>query len=345
MVSIIGGGPIGCYAGFNLAKHHDVKIYEEDKEIGKPVQCTGIVTNNIPRQIYSEEYIINKISEAEIISPNKNSIVIDLKNKNLVLDRHKFDKFIAEKAKENGARIFFNKKLIGLKNSELRFNDLTTTDDFIVGADGPFSRVARESGLFKKRIFLAGKQARIKGNFNSERMRIYLGIGSFSGVVPESNKIARIVSINYKNINEEFNKLLKLEKGEIIEKQGGMIPLYNPKLKISKGNVFLAGDAATQVKATTFGGIIPGLIAAEEFSKGFKNYETRVNKKIRKELVLNLMIRKKLDGFNDKKYNELVELFSQEKLRTIIGNYDRDFPSKFVMRLLLKEPRLLKFIP
>ncbi|MDD5331352.1 MAG: NAD(P)/FAD-dependent oxidoreductase [Candidatus Nanoarchaeia archaeon] len=345
MVSIIGAGPAGTYSGYNLAKQYDVKIYEEDKKIGEPVQCTGIITNNLPKDIYCEDYVLNKIPEAEIIAPNGKSIFIKLRNKNLVLDRVRFDNFFADKARERGAKIILNKKLLRLRGNELIFKDLRIKDDFIIGADGPYSRVARDSGLFNKRKFIAAKQARLKGNFNEDLVKFYLGIGSFSWVVPENKKIARIGVASNKDLNIEFKKLLILENGKVLDNQGGIIPFYDPLIKISKNNIFLVGDAATQVKATTFGGIIPGLIAAKEFSKGFKNYEFRVNQKLKKELMLNLVMRKKLDRFNDKKYNELVELFSQEKLRTIIGDYDRDFPSKFVLKLLVREPRLFKFVP
>lgn len=290
MVSIIGAGPAGSYSGFNLAKKYDVKIYEEDKEIGKPVQCTGIITNNLPREIYSEDYILNKIPEAEIIAPNHKSLFINLRNKNLVLDRSKFDCFIADKARERGVKIITNEKLIRLKDHELIFKNLRVKDEFIIGADGPFSRVARDSGLFNKRKFIAAKQVRLKGKFNEDLVKFYLGIGTFSWVVPENNKIARVGIASNKNLNIEFKKILKLEGGKIINKQGGIIPIYNPLSRISKDNIFLVGDAATQIKTTTFGGIIPGLIAAREFSKGFKNYEFRVNQKLKKELILNSMI-------------------------------------------------------
>ena len=51
-VLIIGAGPIGCYCGYLLAKKgFDVEIYEEHKEIGKPIGCTGIVTKKIKKYI------------------------------------------------------------------------------------------------------------------------------------------------------------------------------------------------------------------------------------------------------------------------------------------------------
>ena len=48
MISIIGGGPIGAYTAYLLAKAGEqVRIFEEHNKIGKPVQCAGIVSKNL----------------------------------------------------------------------------------------------------------------------------------------------------------------------------------------------------------------------------------------------------------------------------------------------------------
>ena len=47
MISIIGAGPSGSHLACLLSKHDDVNVYEEHSEIGKPVQCTGLVTSSI----------------------------------------------------------------------------------------------------------------------------------------------------------------------------------------------------------------------------------------------------------------------------------------------------------
>ena len=97
MISIVGGGPAGCYSAFLLAKAgKKVNIIEEHKQIGSPVQCTGIVTSSIKKIIpIKKNAILNKISRAKIFSKN-NSVEIKLKNPNLVLDRQKLDQHLAE---------------------------------------------------------------------------------------------------------------------------------------------------------------------------------------------------------------------------------------------------------
>ncbi|MBW3013904.1 NAD(P)-binding protein, partial [Candidatus Woesearchaeota archaeon] len=64
-VAIIGGGPVGCHTGKLLAKAgFDVHIFEEHKEIGKPVQCTGIISKNLKQIIPVDKFLINKVTGA-----------------------------------------------------------------------------------------------------------------------------------------------------------------------------------------------------------------------------------------------------------------------------------------
>ena len=47
-VSVIGAGPVGSYTSFNLAKAgFKVNLFDQKSIIGKPIQCTGLVSKNI----------------------------------------------------------------------------------------------------------------------------------------------------------------------------------------------------------------------------------------------------------------------------------------------------------
>jgi len=63
-IAIIGAGPAGNYAAELLAKKgFDVHVFEEDKKIGEPWQCTGIVTDSVSE--------IVKINEGVIVKQNR----------------------------------------------------------------------------------------------------------------------------------------------------------------------------------------------------------------------------------------------------------------------------------
>ena len=87
MITIIGAGPVGSYSAYLLAKKgKEVSVFEEHKDIGLPIQCTGIVTNEIQKIIHLDsETIVNNVTKARIFSNNKNYIELNLKNKNLIL--------------------------------------------------------------------------------------------------------------------------------------------------------------------------------------------------------------------------------------------------------------------
>jgi len=150
---------------------------------------------------------------------------------------------------------------------------------------------------------------------------------------------------NSKEIFEKFIKSLN-RKLKFIEYQSGLIPIYNPGLKSQEDNIFLLGDAASQVKATTYGGIIPGLIAAQKLKDSIaknKNYDKLWKETIGKELNYSLRIRNILNKFTHKEYNELFEILSKKRAKNIIENLDRDHPSKLILKLAIIQPRLLKF--
>lgn len=364
MISIIGAGPTGSYLAYLLArKNLDVRVFEKEPFQKKTFACTGIISRNISNLIKLDQgLILNKIKGARIFSPNGNSLKIKTnKTQAFVIDRIKFDNFLIEKAKDAGAKFYFNHDFddFKIKKDEMILNfknkKKKIRTNYLVGADGPLSVVAKKSDLFGKREFLNGFQARVKLKTSPEIIQMYLGKqykDFFAWVVPESGNIARIGLASKKNPRKAAEILirkLKIRKQDIIDYQGGLIPIYNPRLKTQKNNIFLLGDSATQIKASTGGGIITGLMAAEELAKSIKkgkiNYQRTWKKKIGKDLLLNLWIRKILDKFSDKEYNDLVDIMNKEKNKVFMQKSgSMDFPSNYIFRLMFKEPRLFKFL-
>ncbi len=400
MISVIGAGPTGCYTAYLLAKTgKDVHVFEEHSKIGEPVQCTGLVTSSINELLkLKKDIIVNEIDKVKIFSKN-DALELKLKNKNIILDRKKFDNYLSDLAVSKGAKIFLNYKFIDNKNKliKIRFNNKQETilkTEHLIGADGPLSQVAKSNNLFGKRRFMTGVQAIVKlknenyiefypsigrlsshkpiagGKTNLEESSSHQGktdleekrklfdkmlgesehFDTFAWVVPENQDICRVGVASYKNPKDSFNKFLKsknIKDKSIIEKQGGLIPIYNPRLKTKKDNVYLVGDAACQVKATTGGGIIQGLKAAECLADSItnkKDYEKEWKKKIGRDLLLHLKMRSIMDKFKDKDWDFLIQLFKKDNTKKIIENLDRDYPTKFMLKLVLNEPRLLYFL-
>ncbi|MBT3865556.1 NAD(P)/FAD-dependent oxidoreductase [Candidatus Woesearchaeota archaeon] len=352
MVSIIGAGPVGNYLASKLsAEGVKVDVYEEHSKVGVPIACTGILTSYLSDFVkVSEDYVVNKIDRTDVYSPNGSSVSIKLK-KNFIVDRTLFDSHFAEVAESNGAKIHVNRKLVSLNNGLMKFQKgRDVRSEVIVGADGPNSVVGRSAGIFGDRNFVVGHQARVKlkEKIDSNVVEFFLNEGNYIGwLVPEDERVVRLGVASHVGTDNYFNELLKKRNGKVLGWQSGVIPVYDPKLKIEKDNVFLVGDAATQVKATTYGGIIPGMHAADVLKDVILNggsYTKCVKKTIGKSLKTHLHIRKLMNKFSKDDYNELVKLCNKDSVKKLIYEHDREYPKKLLTSLLLKEPRFLKFI-
>jgi len=351
MISVIGGGPSGSHLAYLLAKKGlKVSVFEEHDNIGKPVQCTGLVTSSI-KELFpmKEEFVINKISKVVVISPDDTSVDFYLNSPNYVLDRRKFDEAVAKSAQDAGAKYYLKKKFTGFKDNTIFFGDGSSVKtDYLIGADGPLSAVAKQCGMFGNRKFMAGMQARVRGNFDSSTFVVYLGKGYFGWSVPENDRFSRVgVIASLGKPKPYFDLVLKKVNCTVVEYQSGLIPVYLPRIRCQKDGVFLIGDAATQCKASTHGGIIQGMIAGTALCEAIitgKSYDRLWRKKLGRDLYVHLKIRKMIDRMSDSDLNYMTKLVKQEKIKKILETCDRDFASKLALKILLKELRFLKLV-
>ena len=360
-ISIIGAGPAGNYLAYLLAKNKAmVSVYEEHKLIGCPIQCTGILTNSIKNILKLPKSVIaTQIPKLKIISPDNKEVLFKFKDQNIIVHRNKFDNYIAKLAKSAGAKYYLNSRYINNTKEKLqiRHNKKIQTNyfDFLIGADGPNSMVAKNNKFFQNREFVMGQQILTKLPFEEDTILVYLGVGEFAWIVPEGNNLFRVGLVAKNNSKDIFDKFLerieKKTKTKIIEiqNQSGLIPVYNPRQKTMNKNIFVLGDAATEVKATSYGGIIHGLLAAECIAnyliknKSKRKYDKELKKKVTKELYLSLILRKVLNRLTEKDYNDLIGFLQKDKAKRVLEEFDRDFPSKFLMKMIIAQPKLIKF--
>ncbi|MBI3037308.1 NAD(P)/FAD-dependent oxidoreductase [Candidatus Woesearchaeota archaeon] len=364
-IAIVGAGPAGSFSAYLLAKAgFEVQVFEEHATIGEPVACTGVITADVmtKRLQLPKELIVNRIAKARIIAPNDEFIEVKLKN-DIIIDRAGLDRHIAGMAKEAGAKFYTNhrfetfeygnseiKKIIAAVKDKAKGETKKIETNYLIGADGPISSVAKAAGLFGNRQFYSGIQVTIPVE-NDNAIDFYPSREGIAWLVPENNGVARVGIAAKKEANSYFRKFITAVVGEGFEKkiigwQAGPIPIYDPKLKSATkdGKVLLVGDAATMVKAPTLGGINQSLIGAEAAAAAItenKNYESLWKEKMGTDLYLSLLMRKAMERFNNNEYNQLVATFKKEKNKAILESYDRDEPRKFALKLLLKEPKLI----
>ncbi|MHA1473985.1 MAG: hypothetical protein ACTSQ5_02235 [Promethearchaeota archaeon] len=361
-VCIIGGSIAGNYLACILAEQN-VKccVIEEHEILGLPFQCAGIISQKILNLApFPKSLILNRVRTAKIVAPNNQSIELFGKENPVVLDRVEFDKFFGLKAQEMGVKYYLGEKYIshwGLPNNKIyiKTSKHSIVAKIIVGADGPFSKVAKRYGI--KNDMIPAVQARLKYKYNLDKTAMYFNPKwkeLFGYIVPEGdNGVCRIGLATLDHPNKAFSFFLKkieADPSQIISRQGGSLPYGYPKRFVFK-NAVLLGDSACMVKATTGGGIVMLVSAAKilapaisqsleknDFSQRFfrKNYELPVKRSLGIELRLHFLIRIILMELKSEDFNRFFRMYLNSKdLQEIVENYaDMDFPLKLVAKLL-----------
>jgi digeranylgeranylglycerophospholipid reductase len=353
-IAIIGAGPIGCYAGYLLAsKGYNINIYENHPYVGSPIQCTGLLTSEFDRFGFDmSSFLVNTFENIEVYTTNQH---LRVKQKEYLVCRKKFDNFFANLAIKAGVQIHVNHSFTRKEGKELIIKDTINNiekrilPNLVIAADGPLSPTAKAYNFYHpKRENYFGMQAVVEGNFDQNSFKTYFGDicpELFAWVVPESSTTARVGLGMRKNSRQHFNRFMQEHGFSIKEMQAGTIPIYHPKQKLVQDNCYLLGDASGYVKATTLGGLVPGLkqaqILADCIHNG-KNYETEI-KPLAKKLKLHLMIRKVLDKFTNDDWDKIITYIQQPKIQKVFEKYTRDNPIPLVTMALLKEPRFLLF--
>ena len=211
-VIVVGGGPAGLITAREIAKRgFKVLVIEEDKEIGVPTKCAGLVSwriGKIPREL-----IINEVKEA-VFRCGDASFRVKGKKRMKVIDRKGYDKYRAQEAIEAGAKILLNTRFLARRGKKLRTNRGIHEGRLVVGADGPFSRVAKEFHISQPPNLYYAMQCRMKGEFREDEVELWFGKniskGGFGYIVPEDEKNARVGVITTENPRHYFFNFVKI---------------------------------------------------------------------------------------------------------------------------------------
>jgi len=349
-VIIVGAGPVGCRVGELLGKEElRVLILEEHPEIGKPVQCAGLVSHRIfDLSGASKDVVVNKVEKARFFSHDGNYIELKHKKPVYVIDRERFDKELAKKAQDAGVEIKTAKFVDYEKDKEcLKVN--STKGDFqtklLVGADGPNSLVARVSGIKLPKNILTGVQSIIESKFDSDYVELWFSSefapDFFGWVIPESKTQARIGLATAKNVKERFKKFLKKRFDKPVKeksKLAGVIRFGLIEDSVTD-RVLLVGDAASQVKPFSGGGLIYGLtgakLAAEACIKCLEknryehqflkeNYDDAWKRELTGPIMKGLFLNKTIHSFSDNKLSISFSLIRKGKFTKLLEFLDMD---------------------
>jgi len=130
--------------------------------------------------------------------------------------------------------------------------------------------------------------------------------------------------------------------------QAARIPAYahsmRPWRRVFGAEIYLIGDAAAQVKVTTVGGLVTGLRGAKAAADAILRRTDYLKelRPLRRELSLHLILRSVLNRFRSTDYDRLLALLNEKTIH-LLGLYNRDHAASMICRILLAQPRLLRF--
>lgn len=279
---IVGAGPSGLYLARELDKVLDnVLVFEEDKELGLPPHCTGLVNLNSVIALGIEPPIVNTYRYVRITDLDGSSITFDfMTNSIAMLDRPGLENYLAEGI---NASLLLNERVLNINANS---NNIVTKHysnidyDVAVIAEGAIGTLSSKLISWKQE-YVYGVQSDIRSFINNglmprnldEIVVIFdrrLSDHFFAWIVPKDSHEYRIGIADDANVWVKFTELLKLTNSKGGKPFGGKIIIGGSPNHVALGNIAVIGDAAGFVKPMTGGGIVMGMVSAKILANSIK---------------------------------------------------------------------------
>jgi digeranylgeranylglycerophospholipid reductase len=324
----------------------------------------------------------NEVRGAIFISPSGKQFVLRCRVPvTYVVNRELFDKHLAGLATKAGVQYRFKSRVKSLildsgvvKGVALR-GDERVKANVVVDAEGCSSKLLKKTGLdgLEGSMMVKGAQAEVDcvEGTKEDMVEVYFGRnvapGFFAWIIPRKDGSAKVglatESGDPKKYLQRFMEKhpvasKKLKKSRITYSSFHPIPLAGPIPKTYSDGFLAVGDAASQVKPTTGGGIIFGLTCArvagevayeavkrQDFSEAFMSrYQSRWNQLIGFELAAMLQMRRMLNSLPDSRIDGLFDLCSKLGVDGVLEKVgDLDFQGRTFINMF-KYPSALAVI-
>jgi len=298
-VIVVGGGPVGSFVAWKLAKTGaKVIVFEEHDEVGVPSHCAGHVSikglRNLGLWPLPSEIVENTFHGAIFHSPNGNEFSVRFPSpKTCVVNRALFDKYIARQAEDAGTIYCLGSRAESLIVQDGAAGGVIVKPGrkaeslqckLVVSAEGISSRLPRQAGLNgpNRRWLITSAEAEVDNvrDVEPSTVEVFLGKeyapGFFAWLIPKCDRKAKIgLGTRSGNPKMLLQKLMrqhpiaakKLSSAETTRVVFHSITLGGPIPKTHSDGFMVVGDAASHVKSTTGGGVVVGLtcgrVAAE----------------------------------------------------------------------------------
>lgn len=358
-IVVVGGSAAGlCTANLVARGGRQVRVLEAAEELN-PSPRTLIVTRRLQDVVGApaEECTVNRIRRFELFT-NGRSAQVALQQPDLIIERAKLIQALAREAREAGAVIDcdtrFHSVAPNARGLRLEVETKGKREELhaasVVGADGAASRVARSAGWpALETVPLLQAIVRLPKDCPPDTVRVWFvpdDTPYFYWLIPESEERAALglIADDGGDASKCLAQFMDKRGMQPLEWQGARIPVYRRwipvRREMGKGDVYLVGDAAGQVKVTTVGGIVTGFRGArgvaESILRGGRSAELSG---LRRELGTHWLIRRALHHFQQSDYCRLVDLL-EGSARNKLGEITRDESARLLWEVVRRQPRL-----
>ncbi len=275
---IIGAGPGGASAAYDLAKAGARTLLIEKQKLPRHKTCGGGVTYKVAQCLPFDITPTVERTINTVVFSYKMAAPVELhSDKPLVYmtRRSVFDNYLTEQAVGVGAQLMDDTKVESLEVTDdtatVRTNGGTFTADWLIGADGATGTVARTLGLMQDVERMPGVESEVEvqadvADYWRDKMALDLGSlrASYGWIFPKDDHLN--VGVGGIAFGDDYGQQLKrydadhlklrVPRQERVRKNFGyVLPLRKVGSPIHKGRAMLIGDAAGLVEAFTGEGI------------------------------------------------------------------------------------------
>lgn len=360
-VTIVGGSAAGLFTAALVARGgRSVRVLEAAEQLD-PEPRTLIVTRRMQDLLgeAGKASVVNEIRRFELFTDGR-SAEIPLARPDLVIERARLIRSLSDEAQRAGARLELGSRFLHLEPNG-RGVALTVErpgavreqlhSETVVGADGAASRVARSAGWpNQETVPLLQAIVALPRDYPVDTVRVWFVPADtpyFYWLIPESRERGALGLIAEEGQEARgcLERFLEKRRFTPLAFQGARIPVYRRwvpvRKQVGRGEVYLVGDAAAQVKVTTVGGIVTGFRGALGVAEAILNGTlSRELGRLRRELALHWLIRKSLHRFQQSDYSRMVDLLTGA-MRRSLSEHTRDDALRILWRMAFRQPSLL----
>ena len=291
-VLVIGAGPAGALAAAEAkraAPQLDVVLLERDSAVGTPVRCAEGVGDAGLREFADPEgapWAARKITRIVILAPDDTEVKVAERDVAWILDRTRFDAFLADRAASEGVEVLVGTEAAGMtRGADDRWHvrlrgvngEATCRARIVIGTDGVEAMVGRWAGLDTRvaaRDMESCAQYVVQGiDFDPDAIYLQfsgrIAPGGYAWLFPKGPGVANVglgivaLRADGRNAREYLDDWIArrypsgVKTGYTV---GGVIVHTTVKQTYTDG-VLIAGDAAHMVNPLSGGGIVNAMKA------------------------------------------------------------------------------------